>query len=255
VVSDGTNSGPARFLFASENGKISGWSPAVPPPGPSTQAFVAFSSPSGAIYKGLAIANTISGDRLYATDFRNARVEVLDGSFNPVSLPGGFVDPKIPKGYAPFGIQTLSGSIFVTYAKQDANAQNEVAGKGLGLVDVFDLDGNLIARVATHNQLNAPWGLAIAPDGFGEFSGNLLIGNFGDGQILAYTMTDDLRLFTPNGVLKDASHKPIVIDGLWGIGFGNGQEAGPTNDLYFASGPAGESHGAFGRVLPPGSTQ
>jgi len=248
VVSDGTTSGPAVFLFALENGTITGWNPNVGPPAPLQQAFVGVNrSDVGADYKGLAIAQTGAGTRLYATDFHNGRIDVFDESFNLVST-SGFVDPKLPRGYAPFGIQALAGRIFVSYAKQDADAADEVAGNGLGAVNVFDTDGNLIAQVGIHGQLNAPWGMAIAPAGFGPASGKLLVGNFGDGSILVYSMTDDMKKFTPGGVLRDASHKQIQIDGLWGIGFGNGGAAGSPNALYFAAGPADETHGSFGRV-------
>jgi uncharacterized protein (TIGR03118 family) len=249
VVTDGSASGPARFLFATENGKIAGWNPTVGPAAPDQQAFVAVDrSLSGAVYKGIALAHTISGDRLYAADFKNARVDVFDESFSPVTLNGAFVDPKIPPGYAPFGIQMLAGRVFVSYAKRDADAIDEIAGQGLGMVDVFDTDGVLIAQVGVHGQLNAPWGMAIAPTGFGALSGKLLVSNFGDGTIVAFSMTDDMRRFNPSGVLRDAARKPIQIDGLWGIAFGNDGAAGPANALYFAAGPANEAHGAFGRV-------
>jgi uncharacterized protein (TIGR03118 family) len=249
IVTDGTTSGPAKFVFAMENGKLAGWNPGVGPAPPLGQAFVvADRSSVGAVYKGLAIAHTISGDRLYAADFHNRRIDVFDESFTLVNTIGGFVDPKLPQGYAPFGIQTLAGRIFVSFAKQDADALDEVAGQGLGIVDVFDTDGTLLAQVAAHGQLNAPWGMAIAPVGFGAASGNLLVGNFGDGTIVTYTMTDDMLKFTPGGVLRDASRKPIQIDGLWGIGFGNDAGAGSSKALYFAAGPADETHGAFGRI-------
>jgi uncharacterized protein (TIGR03118 family) len=250
IVTDGTTSGPAKFLFAMENGQIAGWNPGVGPAPPLGQAFVvADRSSVGAVYKGLAIAHTIAGDRLYAADFHNARVDVFDENFALVNTIGGFVDPKLPAGFGPFGIQTLAGRIFVSYAKQDANAMDEVAGRGLGAVSVFDTDGTLMAQVGERGQLNAPWGMTIAPVGFGAASGKLLVGNFGDGTIVVYTMTDDMLKFTPSGVLRDAaSHKPIEIDGLWGIGFGNDAGAGSSKALYFAAGPADETHGAFGRI-------
>ena len=250
VITDGTNSGPARFLFALENGKIAGWNSSVGPAAPMQEAFIgADRSSVGASYKGLAIAQTLTGSRLYAADFHNARVDVFDESFALVTTTGGFIDPKIPAGYAPFGIQQIAGRIFVTYAKQDADAADEVVGQGLGMVDVFDMDGMLIAQVGSHGQLNAPWGIALAPAaGFGDASGKLLVGNFGDGTIVTYTMTDDFLKFTPNGQLRDASRKPIRVDGLWGIAFGNGGQAGDPNALYFAAGPADEAHGSFGRV-------
>jgi uncharacterized protein (TIGR03118 family) len=246
VVSSGGTSGPARFLFASENGTISGWNPAVPPPPPSHQAIVAVdSSPAGAVYKALAIATTAAGSFLYAADFHNARVDVFDGTFAPVTTAGGFVDPNLPKGFAPFGIQNLQGRIYVAYAKQDAEAHDEIAGEGLGAVNVYDTEGHLLARVASGEPLNAPWGMAIAPAAdFGRFSGNLLVGNFGDGRINAY----DLATFEPRGHLKTANHHPLVIDGLWGIGFGNGAGSGPTTTLYFAAGPDDEKHGLFGSI-------
>jgi uncharacterized protein (TIGR03118 family) len=245
VVSSGAASGPARFIFASEDGTISGWNPAVPPPAPSHQAIVAVdNSAAGANYKGLAIASTASGDFLYAADFHNARVDVFGGNFQPATMPGGFVDPQLPAGFAPFGIQNLQGRIYVAYAKQDEEAEDEVAGEGLGFVSVFDTAGTFVARVASGEPLDAPWGLAIAPAGFGRFSGNLLVGNFGNGRINAY----DLATFEPRGHLKTADHKPLVIDGLWGIAFGNGAGAGPTTTLFFAAGPDDETHGLFGSV-------
>ena len=243
VVSSGGASGPARFLFASEDGTISGWNPGVPPPPTSTHAVVAVPA-AGAIYKGLAIATTATGSFLYAADFHNARVDVFDGAFAPAALPGAFVDPGLPGGFAPFGIQNLQGRIYVSYAKQDEDARDEIAGEGLGFVSVFDTAGHFLARVASGEPLNAPWGMAIAPAGFGRFSGNLLVGNFGDGRINAY----DLASFEPRGHLKTANHHPLVIDGLWGIGFGNGAGSGSTTTLYFAAGPDDETHGLFGSI-------
>ena len=250
AVTDGTTSAPAQFLFALENGKIAGWNSTVGPAPPLGEAFIgADRSGVGAVYTGLALAQTLTGARLYAADFHNARVDVFDQSFGLVTTTGGFVDPKIPAGYAPFGIQMLAGKIFVSYAKQDPSSTDEVRGQGLGFVDVYDTDGNLIAQVGAHGQLNAPWGMALAPAaGFGAASGKLLVGNFGDGSIVTYDMTDDFMKFTPSGVLRDAARKPIQIDGLWGIAFGNDGAAGAANALYFAAGPAGETEGAFGRI-------
>ncbi len=251
-VTDGTNSGPARFLFASEDGTISAWSPAVPPPAPSNQAFVVIDrSSSGAVYKGLAIAETESGVRLYATDFHNARVDVFDASYDRVTPEGAFADPRIPEGYAPFGIREVQGRIVVTYAKQDSARHDDLAGQGLGFVDVYDTEGTLLARAATRGLLNAPWGIALAPANFGPAGGNLLIGNFGDGRILAYRMTTDMRRFAPVGQLRDAGGSIVSIDGLWALSFGNGSAAGATNQLFFTAGPDGERHGGFGRIDAP----
>jgi len=239
------SAGAARFLFASEDGTISAWSPSLVP---NTQAVVVIdNSASGASYKGLAIDSTTAGTRLYAANFHGARVDVFDASFAPVTVAGAFTDPSLPAGYAPFGIQTLAGSVFVAYAKQDAAGEDEVAGEGLGVIDKYDLAGRLLARVATGGALNAPWGMALAPAGFGRFSGKLLVGNFGNGRINVF----DPVTFEPKGHLKGANGKAIVIDGLWGIAFGNGGTAGPKTTLFFAAGPNDEEDGLFGRLDPP----
>jgi uncharacterized protein (TIGR03118 family) len=247
VVRDRTgHSGPARFMFASENGTIHGWNPAVSPPPPSTHAFVVANRMSeGAVYKGLAIA----GDRLYAADFHNGRVDVFNGAFALINSPGAFVDASLPAGFAPFGIQNLGGRIYVTYAKQDADRHDEIHGHGLGYVDAFDTAGHLLGRVASAGDLDAPWGLAWAPAGFGQFSGDLLVGNFGDGRIHAFAQAADGH-FMHAGELRNNAGQPISIDGLWGIGFGNGNVSGPTTALYFAAGPDDEAHGLFGRIDP-----
>jgi uncharacterized protein (TIGR03118 family) len=206
---------------------------------------VANRSSDGAIYKGLAIADTAAGPRLYAADFHNARVDVFNGSFGLV--PGGFVDPALPAGYAPFNVQTIGDRVFVAYAKQDEDAEDEVAGQGTGFVAAYDLAGNLLERVAQHGQLNAPWGLALAPNGFGRFAGDLLVGNFGDGQINAYEELPNGR-FAHRGELRGSDGKPLAIDGLWALRFGNGGNAGPTDTLFFTAGPDEESHGLFGSI-------
>ena len=214
------------------------------------QAVVAVdNTASGASYKGLALVTTDSGSRLYATDFHNGKVDVFDGAFQPVTLSNGFVDPKIPNGFAPFGIAAVvPGRIFVTYAKQDADKADDVHGQGLGFIDAFDTDGVFLGRIAQHGRLNAPWGLALAPSDFGRFGGDLLVGNFGDGRINAYALTNDNKKGLPRGALRGTNHKPLVIEGLWGIAFGNGGAAGPTNVLYFAAGPGDEAHGLFGSI-------
>jgi uncharacterized protein (TIGR03118 family) len=235
-------------MFATEAGTIRGWNPNVPPPAPSTQSFVVVDhSGVGAVYKGLAIASTQNGDFLYAADFHNSRVDMFDGSFNLVTPHGAFTDPKLPAGYGPFGIRALGDRVFVTFAKQDAKRHDDVQGQGLGFVDVFDTSGVFLARVATRGQLNAPWGLAIAPSDFGRFSGDLLVGNFGDGKINAYQQRPN-GTFEHRGELRGSNHRPIAIDGLWAIAFGNGGNAGPTNALFFTAGPDGESHGLFGKI-------
>jgi uncharacterized protein (TIGR03118 family) len=248
VVSHDRGSGPSVFMFATESGVIRGWNPAVPPPGTSTKAFkVVDRSGEGAIFKGLAISSGASRDFLYATDFHNGRVDVFDGNFDPVSRAGAFVDPLLPAGFAPFGIQTIGDRVFVTYAMQDANAEDEIAGAGLGFVDMYSRRGDLLGRVASRGTLNAPWGVALAPADFGEFSGDLLIGNFGDGTINAFELEAD-GSFAPHGTLQRANGKILSIDGLWALEFGNGGAAGPTNSLFFTAGPDDESHGLFGKI-------
>jgi len=259
VVHSGAASGTARFLFDNEAGEIYGWSPTVPAAG-STTATLARSVP-GAIFKGLALA----GNRLYATDFHGGQVDVFDSSFNPVSVAGGFNDPLIPSGFAPFGIQAIGNRIFVTFARQDEDAEDEVAGLGQGFVDEFDLDGNLVGHIGIRGRLNAPWGIAMAPSsGFGKFSGDILVGNFGDGRIIAFhpfgscslgvsgfVSTSNRPCALDGGPLRGADGFPISIDGLWGLGFGGGtgSASGPANALYFAAGPDDESHGLFGTVV------
>jgi len=243
VVSQNGKSAAARFLFATEAGTIVGWSPTVN----GTNAIPGVDrSASGAVYKGL----TTMADRLYATDFHNGRVDVFDSSFNAVAS-AAFTDPKLPKGYAPFGIQALAGSIFVTYAKQDAAKKDNVAGNGFGYVDQFTPDGQLVARVASGGRKNAPpnapWGLALAPSSFGVFSGDVLVGNFGNGRVSAY-QDRGAGKWVYKGQLRHGDQTLITIDGLWAIAFGNGAASGPTTTLYFASGPSGETHGLFGSI-------
>jgi uncharacterized protein (TIGR03118 family) len=230
------NGSPAGFIFAGEDGTISGWSGG-------TQA-VLRATRAGASYKGLAI----SGDRLYATNFAAGTVDMFNGTFTYV--PGGFVDSTIPTGYAPFGIQNVGGAIIVTYALRGPDG-DDVSGGGHGFVNAFDTAGNFMYRVASKGALNSPWGIAAAPGGFGAFSGDLLIGNFGDGRIHAFEPpATGSGEFEDRGPLHSASGPPIQIDGLWGIAFGNGAAAGPRTTLFFTAGPFDEEHGLFGSLVP-----
>jgi len=242
VISQSGKTGVARFLFATESGMILGWSPAV---NGATAIPGVDNSSSGAVYKGL----TTMSDRLYATDFHNNRVDVFDAAFKPVTAT--FKDPKLPAGYAPFGIQALAGSIFVTYAKQDGAKKDDVPGNGLGYVDQFTPDGQLVARVASGGRKNAPpnapWGLALAPANFGVFSGDILVGNFGNGRVSAYQDRGGGK-WVFKGQLRHGDQTIVAIDGLWAIAFGNGSAGGPTSSLYFAAGPGGEAHGLFGSI-------
>jgi uncharacterized protein (TIGR03118 family) len=247
IVSKGAASGASRFIFATEDGLIAAWSPTVD----GTHAIRAVdNSAAGAVYKGLAIGAGGSGGLLYATDFHNRKIDVFDSAFKPVTLPAGaFVDPQVPSIGAPFGIQAINGNIYVTYAKQDASGHDDEKGEGLGLINVFDPNGVLLKRIVAvdslaRQKLNAPWGVALAPAGFGRFSNRLLVGNFGDGRINAFDLASGHYV----GQLKTADGKPIQIDGLWGIAFGNGYASQPVNTLYFAAGPGEERHGLYGRI-------
>ena len=235
---------PANFIFSSEDGMIRAWR------GGSAAALITASGQAGAIYKGLAIAQPTPGHPvLYAADFHNARVDIFNGAWQDVTPADAFVDPMLPAGYAPFGIQTIGSRVFVSYAKQDADAEDELAGQGRGFVDAYDLAGNLLERVAQHGQLDAPWGLALAPATFGRFAGDLLVGNFGDGQINAYEET--ASGFEHRGTLRDTSGQKLVIDGLWALEFGNAGSNGSPDVLFFTAGPDDESHGLFGTITVP----
>lgn len=249
VVHDAAgHSGRAVFLFASENGGIDGWNPAVGAtgPGPATTTEVAVRNGANAVYKGLAIAQASDGHTyLYAANFRSGRVEAYDDTFTPVQLPGGlFVDPRIPAGYAPFNVQELAGRLYVSYAKQDAMLHDDVAGHGHGFLDLFSNDGRFIRRLVTRGALDSPWGLALAPAGFGRFAGALLVGNFGDGHINAYNPSTGRHL----GQLRNANGHAIVIDGLWALRFGNGNAA-KVDELLFSAGPDNETHGLLGKIV------
>lgn len=242
VVSNGRASAASRFIFATESGVIAAWAPSVD----ATHALrVVDNSTAGAVYKGLALSAGGSGALLYAADFHNNKIDVFDSAFNPVTLtPGAFRDPRLPAGFAPFGLQAINGNVYVSYAKQDAQQHDDVQGPGLGFVSVFDPNGAFIRRVVSRGRLNAPWGMAMAPAGFGRFSNCLLIGNFGDGKINAYNVANGAFV----GQLTTSHHRPVQIDGLWGIAFGNGFAGQPVNTLFFAAGVGDEQHGLYGRI-------
>ncbi len=243
VLHAGGVSAPAFFLFASENGSITGWAPTVPPSsGVSTRAVTAVRTP-GAVYKGLAIETTQLVPLLYAANFATGAIDVFDSHFRPVPHSGRFVDPSLPRGYAPFNIANLNGKLYVTYAKQDAAKHDDVAGPGHGFVDVYTLNGVLIHRLISRGDLNSPWGLVLATRHFGQFSNDLLVGNFGDGRIHAYDPTTGTEL----GTLMNADGNPIAIDGLWGLIFGDKAVAN-SNTLVFSAGIAAESHGLLGTL-------
>jgi uncharacterized protein (TIGR03118 family) len=241
TVTENGKSGLAAFIFAGEGGTITAWAPAVGP----TNAFVMYDDGTGgAVYKGLALATMNNANFLYATDFHNNKIDVFNTSFNKVTMPGGFTDPAMPAGFAPFGIQAIGSNLFVTYAMQDAAKHDDVAGAGLGMVDMYDTAGNLKQRFATGSPLNAPWGIAQAPANFGSMSGAILIGNFGDGTINAFNASSGQSM----GPLNGPSGGTIVEPGVWGIAFGNNLSNQPSNTLFFAAGPNSEADGVYGRI-------
>jgi len=238
-VSANSKSGPSAFLFSTEDGTILGWNPTVS----LTSAVIAKdNSGSGAVYKGLAIASTAQGNFLYATNFHAAFVEMYDRNFKLVKT---FTDPNVDPNFAPFGIQNIDGKLFVTFALQKLpDRHDDQSGPGNGFVDVFGTDGTMIRRFASHGTLNSPWGLAMAPDGFGKFSHHLIVGNFGDGRINAFDPEGgfDAQLIDPEG-------NPLTINGLWALQFGNGaKNGGSRRKLFFTAGIADESHGLFGFI-------
>jgi uncharacterized protein (TIGR03118 family) len=240
-VSENGTSFSSVFIFDTEDGTISGWNPTFPDRSHAVLAVDRSNVGKGAVYKGLAIGSNSSGTFLFATNFRFGTVEMFDSNFN---LVRSFTDHLLPQSYAPFGIQNIGGNLYVTFAKQDAAKHDDVAGAGHGFVDVFDTNGNLISRLIARGSLNSPWGLALAPPNFGQFSNDLLVGNFGDGHI---------NVFDPNtgaalGLLEIGGVIPIQIDGLWSLQFGNDAAAGPSNELFFTAGIDGEAHGLFGDI-------
>jgi uncharacterized protein (TIGR03118 family) len=240
VVGSPPAGGPARFIFDSETGDITGWNPAASP-----DAVVAAHS-DGAIYKGLALLQTASGPFLLAADFHHGRIDVFDGSWSHVNVGSAFTDPDIPAGYAPFDVFVSGSSVYVSYAKQDADAEDEIAGHNLGFVDKYTDFGQTVQRVASRGNLNAPWGMTIAPASFGRFAGSLLVGNFGDGKIGSYTDNGDFL-----GFLRDRNNDVISIDGLWALLPGTANTGG-TNAVWFSAGPDDESHGLVGVLRPAG---
>jgi uncharacterized protein (TIGR03118 family) len=245
VVFNGTpgfkvNGAAAHFIFDSEAGTITAWNAG-------TEAMTEATTP-GAVYKGLAIATKGSTTLLYAANFHTGKIDVFNDSFAPTTVPGGFADPNLPADFAPFNVQEIAGFLVVSFAKQDPNSSDELHGPGLGYVDVFDTQGHLVRRLVSQGVLNAPWGLAVAPRHFGPFSGDLLVGNFGDGAINAY----DPRTGAFRGTLQNKDGNQIKINGLWALRFGNGV-IGTPQTLLFTAGIGDEDHGLFGEIVVRGS--
>jgi len=235
---------PANYLFATEDGTLAGWSTGA------AAVRKADLSALGTVYKGLALASSGGKNYLYAANFSAGRVDVFDANFAPVALAGSFTDPNLPAGFAPFNIQNIGGKLYVTYAQPDAARRDDVPGPGHGFVNVFDTSGQLLRRFASQGPLNSPWGVVLAPAGFGGFGGAVLVGNVGDGRINAFNLTTCSWL----GALQDASGAALSIQGLRALTFGNGGPAGDSRTLYFKAGSDGrgrvEDHGLFGRLTP-----
>jgi uncharacterized protein (TIGR03118 family) len=232
----------ALFLFDTLDGTISGWNPGVD----GTHSIIKVdNSSAGAIYTGLAIGVSGINTFLYAANLHSGAIDVFDVNFKPVSAP--FKDPMIPAGYAPFNVQSLGGKLYVAYAQQNAGKNFANSGPGLGYVDVFDTAGNLLQHLIAGGNLNAPWGLAIAPAGFGDYANDLLVGNFGDGTINAFNPSTGAYIAT----LNDEIGTPIVVPGLWALQVGNGGSGGDASAVYFTAGipgPDNGNHGLFGRL-------
>ena len=238
----------AIFLFATEDGTISGWNPNAN----AASAIIKVNHAGNAIYKGLALATTPQGPRLYASNFQTAAVDVFDGNFHQVHTTGGFLDPNLPANYAPFGIQNVGDNIVVTFAHRKPGSHDEDHGAGLGFVDIFDTSGRLLLRLQHGAFFNAPWGIALAPGDFGPFSHRLLIGNFGDGWIHAFNLVSGKL----EGTMLDPTGAPIAIDGLWGLSFGgDNANSGQATVLYFTAGANDENDGIFGTLTATSSEQ
>jgi uncharacterized protein (TIGR03118 family) len=231
---------PAAFIFDSQTGDVTGWNPA----NGSTAVVGAHSDE--AIYTGLTMLQTSGGPFLLAADFHHARIDVFDSNWNRIDVGSAFTDPDLPAGYAPFNVQVLGGAVYVAYALQGEGGEEEVAGHNRGFVDKYTDFGQTVKRIASRGNLNAPWGLAIAPTSFGKYAGALLVGNFGDGKIGAYTDSGEYL-----GFLRNADNEVIAIDGLWALQPGTAASGG-TDAIWFSAGPDEETHGLLG-VLRPAS--
>jgi uncharacterized protein (TIGR03118 family) len=241
TVTDNGVTAPSVFLFATEDGTISGWAPTVAGGATSIIAVDNSQGDDPAVYKGLAIGTTTQGTFLYAANFSHGTVDMFDSQFNQMK---SFTDPDVPAGYAPFNVQVLDDKLYVTYAKQDDAKHDDAAGPGRGFVDSFDLNGNMLERVASRGVLNSPWGLDIAPKSFGQFAGDLLVGNFGDGTIDAFDPHNGRFI----GQLLNSEGDPLQIDGLWALANGTGSNGFDPNAVYFTAGGADETHGLFGSL-------
>jgi uncharacterized protein (TIGR03118 family) len=238
----------ALFIFDGEGGTIAAWAKDSGATAVTAYDDGVANGANHAVYKGLATGTVGGATYLYATDLHNNKVDVFDTNFSkPAAMQGKFIDPNIPAGFAPFGIAALNGDLYVTFAKQDAAMHDETTGVGLGYVDIFDFSGNLVSQFASAGPLNAPWGVAIAPAGFGSLQGDVLIGNFGDGMINIFT-PNGTALANAEGPLMSSAGQPFVFPGLWSLVFGNGDSDKPVTTLFYTAGFANQTDGVFGGI-------
>jgi uncharacterized protein (TIGR03118 family) len=244
----------ASFIFDGEGGTLSAWAKDSGATAVTVYDDGVTAAADHAVYKGLALGTVNGATFLYATDLHNSKVDVFDTTFaKPAAMQGKFVDPSIPAGFAPFGIAAINGNLYVSFAKQDPAMHDEITGAGLGYVDIFDFSGELVSQFASAGPLNAPWGMTVAPAGFGSLQGDVLIGNFGDGTINAFTLAGT-ALASSKGPLTDASGKTIAFPGLWSLVFGNGDSDKPLTTLFYTAGLADQTDGIFGSITVSAST-
>jgi uncharacterized protein (TIGR03118 family) len=241
LLANGTK---ASFIFCTEDGTVSAWN------GGTVATVMIDNSAAGAVYKGMAIATNGAAPMLYLANFSNGTVDVLDTTFKPATVAGGFADPNLPAGLAPFNVWNVNGQLYVMYAKQDPTKKLDQPGIGNGAVDIFDFNGNLVQRLTSGGPLNSPWGVAVVGGAWGALSNSVLVGNFGDGKINSF----DPKTGALIGTMQDPTGKPISIQGLWAIAFGNGGSAGDVRYLYFTAGifnGTTTQHGLLGSLAPP----
>lgn len=244
----------ALFLFAGEGGTIAAWAADSGAAAVTAYDDGIMNGGNHAVYKGLALSTVNGASFLYATDLHNDKIDVFDTNFTkPADMQGKFIDPTLPKGFVPFGITTVGNQLYVTYAMQDSAAHDEVTGAGLGYVDIFDSSGNFVSRFASAGALNAPWGVAVAPSGFGTLAGDILIGNFGDGKINIFAPNGS-QLATSVGPLMNGSGQPFAFAGLWSLVFGNGDSDKPLTTLFYTAGFANQTDGVFGSITASTTT-
>jgi uncharacterized protein (TIGR03118 family) len=236
------NGKAASFIFCTEDGTVSAWN------GGTVATVMIDNSAAGTVYKGMAIGTGSGAPLLYLANFSFKKIDVLDTNFHLTTVPGGFGDPNLPAGYAPFNIWPVNGKLYVTFAVPDRTGKNDQAGPGNGVVDVFDFNGNLLQRLTAGGTLNSPWGVALSGSSWGPLSNAVLVGNFGDGRINAFDPTTGAF----KGTVQDSTGTPISIQGLWAIEFGNGGSAGDANYLYFTAGifNNGTAAGLLGSIAP-----